>query len=152
MQEKVKARLSDSSLLAPSGRGGEFRQPSHRLFLHVGPVKNNEMTAVFSSIFACKTLSAAVSVQQPSRPLRESRPRLSFKSSIADVLGTTGRRGGGGSLYQSVISTSPHGSLQTGDRKRRPGNGIEGAMVCTSLAACCALYSISWTTFHIPSL
>ena len=33
--------------------------------------------------------------------------------------------------------------------KCRPLNGIEGAMVCTS---CCALYSISLTTFHIQSV
>ena len=34
MQENTKARLRESRLLAPSGYGVEFTQPSHRLFLH----------------------------------------------------------------------------------------------------------------------
>ena len=36
MKETVKARLRESRLLAPSGRGGgQSTQPSLRLFLHV---------------------------------------------------------------------------------------------------------------------
>ena len=35
MQEKEKARLRESRLLAPFDRGGEFKQPSLHLFLHV---------------------------------------------------------------------------------------------------------------------
>ena len=35
MQEKMKARLRESRLLAPSGRGRKFTQPSLRLFLHI---------------------------------------------------------------------------------------------------------------------
>ena len=35
MQEKIKARLRKSRLLAPSGRGREFTQPSLHLFLHI---------------------------------------------------------------------------------------------------------------------
>ena len=42
--------------------------------------------------------------------------------------------------------------VQTGDMKRRPGNRIEGATGSQAGADNCALYSISWTTFHIPSL
>ena len=35
MQERMKARLRESRLLTPSGRVGEFTQPSRCLFLHV---------------------------------------------------------------------------------------------------------------------
>ena len=35
MQEKTKARLRESRLLATSGREGEFKQPSLRLSLHI---------------------------------------------------------------------------------------------------------------------
>ena len=35
MEEKAKARLRESRLLTASGHGGEFTQPSLRLFLHV---------------------------------------------------------------------------------------------------------------------
>ena len=45
MQEKVKARLRESRLLAPSGRGGgEFTEPSLRLFLHVCSLVKSALT------------------------------------------------------------------------------------------------------------
>ena len=44
MQEKMKARLRESRLLAPSGRGREFTQPSLRLFLHICRAYNAQLT------------------------------------------------------------------------------------------------------------
>ena len=49
MQKNMKARLRESWLLAPSGRGGEFTQPSLYLFLQICVGKTEELAFIVKS-------------------------------------------------------------------------------------------------------